>query len=193
MPLFECGGSTLLENKIVTPKPSTDVVYKASSDGYDGYEQVTVSKYATLGTKEFTNNGTFTVLSGDKSYSSVKVNIKASSLITASAIWTGTNNSQSFTFRSSGSPAYSYIVIYISGDRSAGQPDYGESTIWIPVNGSEVWGGYAAANWSADGWIQRNYCVKYKATQTQLTRTWYDTGDMSPYSTPVVRKIYGVT
>lgn len=199
MALFLCGGSDLLENKpiSVTPKPTADqtITYSATSDGYDGYEKVTVTvpKYATLGTRSITTNGTQSVISGNNSYSAVNVNIRASSLITASPIWTGANDSSSFTFRSSASPNYSYIVIYLSGNRSAGQPDYGESTIWIPVNGGEVWGGYAAANWSADGWVRRNYCATYKATQTQLTRTWYDTGDMSPYSTPVVRKIYGVT
>lgn len=193
MPLFECSGSTLLQNKEVIALPSSNNVYRAVNDNYDGYEQVTVKPFATLSPKSITTNGTHSVITGNNCCPSVNVNIKASSLITASAIWTGTNSSQSFTFRSSASPAYSYIVIYLSGDRSAGQPDYGESTIWVPINGGEVWGGYPAANWSSDGWVQRDYCVKYKATQTQLTRTWYDTGDMSPYSTPVVRKIYGVT
>lgn len=193
MPLFECSGSTLLQNKQVIAKPSADTVYKASDDGYDGFEQVTVPRFATLGTKSITTNGTQSVISGNNSYSAVNINITASSLITVNPIWSGSNNSPSITFRSSGSPAYAYLVIYISGDRTLGQPTYETSTLWVPVNGGEVWGGYPAANWGADGWYQRNYCVKYRATQTQLIRTWYDTGDQSPYSTPVVYTIYGVT
>lgn len=81
MALFLCGGSDLLENKpiSVTPKPTADqtITYSATSDGYDGYEKVTVTvpKYATLGTKSITTNGTQSVISGNNSYSAVNVNV----------------------------------------------------------------------------------------------------------------------
>ena len=78
MPLFECGGSTLLQNKQAIAKPSADSVYKASDDGYDGFEQVTVPKFATLGTKSITANGNNqSVISGNNSYSAVNVNVPA--------------------------------------------------------------------------------------------------------------------
>lgn len=75
MALYRCGGSDLLANKEVIAKPSSNNVYTATTDGYEGYEQVTVKPFATLGTKSISTNGTHSVISGNNSYANVSVNV----------------------------------------------------------------------------------------------------------------------
>lgn len=75
MAMFICGGSDLLNEKTVTARPTSDITYYASSDGYEGYESVKVSHFATLGPLTITSNGTRSVISGNNSYSSVNVNV----------------------------------------------------------------------------------------------------------------------
>ena len=112
MALFRCGGSQLLTNKDVTANSSTDVVYNASTlDGYDGYEQVTVKPFATLGTKSITTNGTVSVIDNNKSYSAVQVNVPAQ-YSSMTLLWTGNvrgNADNNITV--SGISGYSHVLV----------------------------------------------------------------------------------
>lgn len=135
MPLFECGGSTLLQNKQAIAKPSTDTIYKASDDGYDGYEQVTVPKFATLGAKSITTNGNNqSVISGNNSYSSVNVNVPKNSddpsnyvELFNGSVGSGGNYTINYNATNYINQGYNYIVIYATNSYWT-NPSSGTST-----------------------------------------------------------------
>lgn len=140
MPLFECGGSTLLQNKQAIAKPSADTIYKASDDGYDGYEQVTVPKFATLGTKSITANGNNqSVISGNNSYSAVNVNVPAYSALQSKPLWSGkVRGNQDNNITISGLSSYSYVLARF--------------LIEFPASGvTVIWGGSVCENADRSG------------------------------------------
>lgn len=111
MAMFLCGGSDLLDNKVVKAKANTDVVYKATNDGYEGYEQVTVSHFATLGVKQIQHNGVASVISNDdlNSYTAVNVEVRVDD--NYYPIWNSSDSGQS--------PATKYNQVIITNPYNA--------------------------------------------------------------------------
>ena len=185
MPLFECGGSTLLQNKQVIAKPSADTVYKASDDGYDGYEQVTVPKFATLGTKSITANGNNqSVISGNNSYSAVNVNVPAAvtggfTVFSSSnpiipnytqTLNRGANTVGGYTFTLNDWSAYSYLRIV--GDGPHTQWKATDTDPWTTVDRQPIDSiiriGSGTVTWGFPAY-QHETIVMASATSTTIT------------------------
>lgn len=185
MPLFECGGSTLLQNKQAIAKPSADSVYKASDDGYDGFEQVTVPKFATLGTKSITANGdNQSVISGNNSYSAVDVNVPAAvtggfTVFSSSdpivpkytqTLNRGSNTIDGYTFTLNDWSAYRYLRIVgdgphttwkVVGDNNWGHVDRQPIDTILTIGGTTSTWGFPA--------YQHESTVMASATATTIT------------------------
>lgn len=141
MALFRCGGANLLNNKNVSANASGNNVVKAVTDGYEGFEQVTVEPFATLGslTRSVTSNGSssFSVVSNNKSYSTVSlnVNVPVNMDSTRRAIWSGAASSSNMNV----SVSYNSTSLYNDGFRYL--EFVATNSTWVnPWNGQTITG-----------------------------------------------------
>ena len=141
MALFRCGGANLLNNKNVSANASGNNVVKAVTDGYEGFEQVTVAPFATLGTltRSVSSNGSssFSVVSNNKSYSTVSLNVSVPVNMdnTRRAIWQGTASDANRNV----SVSYNSTSLYNDGFRYL--EFVGTNSTWTnPWNGQQVSG-----------------------------------------------------
>lgn len=219
MPLFECMGASLLPNKNIniTPLPNDaqSIISKASDDGYDGYEQVTVSvhRYTNGETNILTTNGTFsTIDANNKAYSNVKVDV-SSDVWLATPLWSGEKvwpgnvqpnppgygilNPSDIDFSQ-----YKYVVVYFKGQWNSINPEQNiEGNVFLKCGDTTyVRSGWGYKRWDpngaghdSDGWVTRGGAGKFRVESTGIYCQWASVGgsDVSE-GAPHATRIYGL-
>lgn len=216
MPLFECGGSTLLQNKnisiIALPNNAQTVVAQAANDGYDGYEQVTVTtpRFTNGETKVVTDNGTYsTIDANNKAYSNIQVDFSIDTWM-ATPIWSGeslwpanTYGESTFNPNNIDFSQYKYVVVYFKGQWGNGQwPETNkEGNVFLKLNDSNVvLSGWEYKRWDpngdghdSNGYVKRTGCGSFKLTSAGIYCKWSYLGaqDVSE-ARPRALRIYGL-
>lgn len=207
---------------LITKSISVNGTYEASSDGADGYSEVTVSVNPTLKTKSISANGTYTAASDNAyGYSQVVVNVP---LKTKSISSNGTYNASSdnakgysqvsvnvpsywetisnvsFSWRTTAGyliskslSGYSYVILKCRTS-GYGSANIKDVYIGMPVNSTVVYGGWLCVHNQGSGDMYGNCVVKIHADANGIYLDSFSNSDSrtSPYEALSFVALYGI-